>query len=120
MPHLNPKTMNQDTTKSLELGQMYERVKPLVEKMKAKYPQDLEGLEPALTSDIAEIVLEVLAAETLKAREEVEQKYADIFAWLLGEKGDFPNVTDKPHYSFRTELRKRLSTLSEGGEDNQK
>lgn len=41
---------------------VYEKVKPLVEKMKAKYPEELnlEGLEPALINDIAEIVLEML------------------------------------------------------------
>ena len=44
------------------IEEMYRRIEPLVEKMKAKYPPELnmEGLEPALTNDIAEVVLEVL------------------------------------------------------------
>lgn len=45
--------------------------------------------------------------------EKVEAKYADIFAWLLGERGDFPNLAEKPHYRFRTELRERLSRTQE-------
>ena len=46
-----------------ELEKMYLRVKPLVKKMRAKYPKELnlEGLEPALTNDIAEIVLKILS-----------------------------------------------------------
>lgn len=43
---------------------MYIKVKPLVEKMKAKYPFNMEGLEPALTNDIAEIVLEINKAKS--------------------------------------------------------
>ncbi len=44
--------------------------------------------------------------------EEIENKYKDIFDWLLGQNGDFPNLAEKPHYSFRTELRERLSRLT--------
>lgn len=39
---------------------MYERVAPMVEEMRAKYPIDLSGLEPALTQDIAAICLRVI------------------------------------------------------------
>jgi phosphatidylserine/phosphatidylglycerophosphate/cardiolipin synthase-like enzyme len=39
---------------------MYERVAPMVDEMRAKYPIDLSGLEPALTQDIAGICLRVL------------------------------------------------------------
>lgn len=44
---------------SNNIEKMYKTIKPLVEKMKAKYPSELnmDGLEPALTNDIAEIVL---------------------------------------------------------------
>ena len=42
------------TLQSIE--EIHKEIAPLVDKMRAKYPQDLEGLEPALTSDIAEIV----------------------------------------------------------------
>lgn len=42
------------------------------------------------------------------------KQYEDIFKWLLGENGEFPNVMDKPHYAFRTELRRRLTSLQTG------
>jgi hypothetical protein len=47
------------------LEEMYVKMKPLVEKMKAKYPKDcnIEGLEPALTNDITEIVLQEYKAD---------------------------------------------------------
>lgn len=50
-------------TPESDIEKMYMKIKPLVKRMKAKYPKEsnIEGLEPALTSDIAEIVLEVLA-----------------------------------------------------------
>lgn len=42
-----------------DLEKMYVRIEPLVEEMKAKYPKEcnIEGLEPALRNDIAEIAL---------------------------------------------------------------
>ena len=42
-----------------ELDKMYEHVEPLVAKMRAKYPSllNIDGLEPALTADVAEIAL---------------------------------------------------------------
>lgn len=42
--------------------EIYNIVEPLIEKMKSKYPADtnIEGYEPALTSDIVEIVIQVL------------------------------------------------------------
>ena len=41
-----------------EIGKMFETIRPDVDRMKSKYPKELniEGLEPALTNDIAEIV----------------------------------------------------------------
>lgn len=47
----------------IKLERMYVRIKPLVAKMRAKYPKEcnIDGLEPALTNDIAEIVLKVIA-----------------------------------------------------------
>ena len=56
-----------------QLEQMYLVVKPLVEKMKAKYPTDLniDGLEPALTSDIAEIALQIRTRINNEWREKI-------------------------------------------------
>lgn len=48
--------------------------------------------------------------EAVRGRDE---QYQPIFDWLLGQNGEFPNVTDKPHYAFRTELHRRLSLLKE-------
>ncbi len=46
---------------------MYEMVAPLVDKMRAKYPPELniDGFEPALTSDIAEIVSTVISSTVI-------------------------------------------------------
>lgn len=41
--------------------------------------------------------------------EEERRKNKDIFDWLLGEKGDFPDLSQKAHYSFRKELRKKIA-----------
>lgn len=48
-----------------EIEKMYEKIKPLVVEMKSRYPENMniEGFEPALTSDIAEIVLKLLSAQ---------------------------------------------------------
>lgn len=50
--------------------EMYRVVSPLVERMKAKYPPELnmDGLDPALTSDIADIVLEILSHKAEEIR----------------------------------------------------
>lgn len=50
--------------------------------------------------------------EALKSRDKkLIERYQDIFSWLLGENGEFPNLSQKPHYRFRTELRERLKKL---------
>lgn len=41
-----------------------------------------------------------------------DKKYQKIFDWLYGLDGDFPDLSQKPHYRFRTELRERLARLS--------
>lgn len=60
----------------------YIKVKPFVEKMKEKYPFvcNIEGLEPALTSDISEIVFSFVQA----AREEAYNQGYD--QWFLEKK----------------------------------
>lgn len=44
--------------------------------------------------------------DTLRAENE---KHQEIFSWLLGENGEFPESTPGKRYGFRTELRKRLA-----------
>ncbi len=51
-----------------------------------------------------------------KSRQEQRNKYDSIFKWLLGENGDFPDLSQKPHYKFRTELREKLASLTPNSE----
>ena len=43
--------------------------------------------------------------------------YDDIFAWLLGERDEFPESLPGRRYGFRSELRERLNTVRASGED---
>ena len=54
---------------------MYLAIQPHMKKIKARYPEELniEGLEPALNDDVAEVVLEQIALHTKKLRERVEK-----------------------------------------------
>lgn len=75
---------------SWEINEMYLRIKPLVEKMRAKYPKELnmEGLEPALTNDIAEIVIEFTKPLLSQVREEAYKKAIELFSKkTMNEKG---------------------------------
>lgn len=45
------------------------------------------------------------------AIERTRKTYDPIFKWLLGENGRFPDLSQRPHYSFRSELRERLKSL---------
>ena len=69
--------MNEDIKK---LEKMYEEIKPLVEKMKAKYPLEvnIEGFEPALTNDIAIIVLEVLTKRDKELVRDIKKMKLDL------------------------------------------
>jgi len=58
-------------------------------------------------------ILEAIKSTKSQAKLEEMKKYDSIFKWLLGEEGDFPDLSQPPHYSFRSELRKRLSILNE-------
>ena len=42
---------------------------------------------------------------------ELKKQYDGIYARLLGENGDFPDLSQKPHYKFRTELRERIAKI---------
>ncbi len=55
--------------------------------------------------------LSIVASEKERAVSERESAYQEVFEWLLGEKGGFPDLSQKPHYSFRTELRKKLQLI---------
>ena len=61
--------------KENDIEETYKRIKPLVERMKAKYPKELniEGLEPALTNDIAEIVLKQRKDLQREVKKELEE-----------------------------------------------
>lgn len=89
-----------------EIEKMYTKVKPLVEKMKANYPEEinLEGLEPALTNDIAEIVLQMLSL----ARAEIVQELEGICNKSKTERGlckAIGNFINKTKQSNEKEIR---------------
>lgn len=80
--------MNLNTHKERE--KWYERVKSLVEEMRARYPEEcgIEALEPALTDDIAEIAMKI-HEQTLKqidSKENVNYVVLTCFLkWVDGE-----------------------------------
>lgn len=65
-----------------DIEEMHTKIKPLVERMKAKYPIELnlEGLEPALTSDITEIVLEVCKEKQDEVKDTSLERYIEEIA----------------------------------------
>lgn len=69
----------------------------------------LSGNDP--DEDITDDVKSFIRQELARQKEEDRKKYDQIFKWLLGKNGDFPDLSQKPHYSFRTELRKRLDAV---------
>lgn len=62
------------TTTTME--EMYAAITPKMEEIKARYPRELniEGLEPALTSDVAEICLEQVKLALQQREEELRRK----------------------------------------------
>ena len=54
-------------------------------------------------------LVEWIRSLLLAHEEKVQRGYDEIFSWLLGEKGDFPDLSTKPRYKFRPELRERLA-----------
>lgn len=60
---------------------------------------------------LSRMFIDMLTTFAHTIREEEFEKYDDIFAWLLGEHGEFPDLSQKPHYRFRTELRERIKHL---------
>ena len=56
--------------------------------------------------------LAFLKNEISLAVKERDKQYKEIFNWLDGSKGDdFPDLSQKPHYRFRSEMRRRLEAL---------
>ena len=77
----------------------------------------LEGLKQVIHFDVVvnsveQSLYDIFLLGQQDGERRVEAKYKEIFDWLLGLNGDFPNLAEKPHYRFRTELRERLSSLS--------
>lgn len=70
-----------------------------------------------IRDEIADWWLSKLSQASKEAVEGIEMKYEEIFAWLLGMGRDFPDLSKKPHYSFRTELRKKLDALHPHSKD---
>jgi hypothetical protein len=80
---------------------------------------DTHGWEVDEFDETVTALNNLIAQEINKARSQLEEQYNDIFMWLLGEKGDFPESIPGKRYGFRTELRAKLAALkAKGGEDN--
>lgn len=81
----------------------------LIDAIRKHCPEDMRM---HLWGNIERLENESYAAGAEAKAAEVRGEYDEIFKWLLGESGDFPNLSEKSHYSFRTELRERLSALT--------
>ena len=71
-------------------------------------------LRIGLTTHTKEVREQTLA-EVREEREEwktYHDQVESIFNWLQGENGDFPDLSQKPHYSFRSDLRRLRATLT--------
>ncbi len=63
-------------------------------------------------NSIVSFIDDALTSIDQQAREEERKKVEDVISWLLGENGDFPDLSQKPHYKFRTELRKKWNDIT--------
>ena len=108
-----------------ELKEDYYKPKIIINKTMKKnknYIDDIKKLFKIMQKDVAmcnhlsdsylEDLIKIYNQVERRKVEELEKKYKDIFLWLSGENGDFSDLSQKPHYSFRTELRERLKSLS--------
>lgn len=66
-----------------KLERMYRTVAPMVDEMRRRYPMNMDGLEPALTTDIAAICLKVEA----RARDAVKTECGRMM--VIGEDSAF-------------------------------
>lgn len=59
-----------------KLGEMSERIAPMMAKLRAKYPKEMniDGFEPALTSDVAEICFQLELDTIARCAELVKSK----------------------------------------------
>lgn len=72
-----------------------------------------KGIPRGKTIPDFENLVDTLIQHAVEAAREAErERHSSIYKWLLGESGEFPNLAEKPHYSFRTELRKRIEALT--------
>jgi hypothetical protein len=84
-------------THKREMERMYKQVAPLVDKMRAKYDPSLniDGFEPALTNDIAEIALEVEKEVWKKAGEIVNGAFSVYPSGGIHDFGDEEELISK-------------------------
>lgn len=43
--------------------------------------------------------------------EEIDKKYEPLFKWLHGVKGDFPDLSERLYYKFRSKLSERIAAI---------
>ncbi|MES2216647.1 MAG: hypothetical protein V4481_05135 [Patescibacteria group bacterium] len=61
---------------------------------------------------IKSFIQEELERARGEERKRIEKKYKDIFDWLHGLNGEFPDLSQKPHYRFRSELDKKIKDIN--------
>lgn len=78
----------------------------VINEMYEKAAVERDALKDIINSDKTTLDACRVTIDALRAENE---KHQEIFSWLLGENGEFPESTPGKRYGFRTELRKRLA-----------
>ena len=84
---------------------------PLVEGHEDACRMTLKMACEVLEGELDTALTQTAEKARVEERELMKLEYNRIFGWLLGNYGDFPDLSKKPHYSFRTELREKLEAL---------
>ena len=83
-----------------KLAAMYEKIQPKMVEIRARYPEsfNLDGLEPAISNDVAELVLEQLALFKQELLEKVEGIKDWVFTTPYGlEKNPEGQIVPREH-----------------------
>jgi hypothetical protein len=75
--------------------------------MATRYAADSSRQESTIVLPFGELVA-FIDAHTAKAVAEVETRHQEIYAWLLGLRGDFPASEPGARYNWRSYLRKKI------------
>ena len=64
-----------------------------------------------LAKEVRRLRAILCAIDPAAIKREEQEKYANVFNWLLGEDGDFPPSEPGRRYNWRGELKTRLATI---------